>query len=63
MEAVALLAGLYEIHKVSGQVVEVEHENRLQLKPYRSASEHIDGAWWPRSTRLVDELPDLVAYP
>ena len=61
MEAVALLAGLYEIHKVSGQVVEVEHENRLQLKPYRSVSEHIDGAWWPRSTRLVDELPDLVA--
>lgn len=42
----------------------MEHENRLQLKPYRSVSEHsehIDGAWWPRSTRLVDELPDLVA--
>ena len=38
----------------------MEHENRLQLKPYRSASEHIDGAWWPRSMHLVDELPDLV---
>ncbi len=38
----------------------MEQENRLQLKPYRSASEHIDGAWWPRSTQLVDELPDLV---
>jgi uncharacterized protein DUF5994 len=38
----------------------VEHENRLQLKPYRSALEHIDGAWWPRSTRLADELPELV---
>ncbi|MGO9382935.1 MAG: DUF5994 family protein [Mycobacterium sp.] len=39
----------------------MERENRLQLKPYRSASEHIDGAWWPRSPELVDELPDLVA--
>jgi hypothetical protein len=39
----------------------VEHENRLQLKPYRSASEHIDGAWWPRSASLTDELPELVA--
>jgi Family of unknown function (DUF5994) len=37
------------------------HEDRLQLKPYRSASEHIDGAWWPRSAHLIDELPDLVA--
>jgi Family of unknown function (DUF5994) len=39
----------------------MEPENRLQLKPYRSVSEHIDGAWWPRSQHLVDELPDLVA--
>lgn len=39
----------------------MEHENRLQLKPYRSASEHIDGAWWPRSRHLIDELPNLVA--
>ncbi len=35
-------------------------ENRLQLKPYRSVSEHIDGAWWPRTTNLVDELPSLL---
>jgi Family of unknown function (DUF5994) len=35
-------------------------ENRLQLKPYRAASEHIDGTWWPRSTDLVDELAGLV---
>ncbi|MGD1173012.1 DUF5994 family protein [Mycobacterium seoulense] len=35
-------------------------DNRLQLKPYRSVSEHIDGAWWPRTTSLVDELPDLL---
>ncbi|MCV7089003.1 DUF5994 family protein [Mycobacterium interjectum] len=39
----------------------MEHENRLGLKPYRSASEHLDGAWWPRSTNLAGELPDLVA--
>ncbi|OBG27116.1 DUF5994 family protein [Mycobacterium sp. E3198] len=39
----------------------MEHENRLGLKPYRSASEHLDGAWWPRSTNLADELPDLAA--
>ena len=38
----------------------MEREDRLQLKPYRSASEHIDGAWWPQSSNLVDELPDLV---
>ncbi len=39
----------------------MEHSNRLQLKPYRAVSEHIDGVWWPRSTNLVDELPGLVA--
>ncbi|OBI53771.1 DUF5994 family protein [Mycobacterium sp. E787] len=39
----------------------MERENRLQLKPYRAASEHIDGAWWPRSRHLAEELPDLVA--
>ncbi|ORW71487.1 DUF5994 family protein [Mycobacterium saskatchewanense] len=38
----------------------MEHVERLQLKPFRTASEHIDGAWWPRSADLVDELPDLV---
>jgi hypothetical protein len=40
-------------------MVEMERENRLQLD-YRSGSEHADGAWWPRSTDLVDELPELV---
>ncbi|MDP7703625.1 MULTISPECIES: DUF5994 family protein [unclassified Mycobacterium] len=33
---------------------------RLEIKPFRPISEHVDGAWWPRSTRLVDELPGLV---
>jgi uncharacterized protein DUF5994 len=39
----------------------MESENRLRLKAFRSASEHVDGAWWPRSQHLVGELPDLVA--
>jgi Family of unknown function (DUF5994) len=38
----------------------MERETRLQLKPYRPASEHLDGAWWPWSTHLVDELPGLL---
>ncbi len=38
----------------------MEHENRLRLKPYRTASEHVDGAWWPRSSNLVAELPALL---
>ncbi len=39
----------------------MEQSNRLQLKPYRAVSEHIDGAWWPRSTNLAAELAGLVA--
>jgi Family of unknown function (DUF5994) len=38
----------------------MKRETRLQLKPKRPASEHFDGAWWPRSTQLIDELPGLV---
>jgi len=38
----------------------MEPQARLQLMPYRPASEHIDGTWWPRSKRLVEELPGLV---
>jgi uncharacterized protein DUF5994 len=38
----------------------MERSKRLRLKPYRAVLEHLDGAWWPRSTNLVDELPDLV---
>ena len=36
------------------------HETRLQLMPHRPVAEHFDGAWWPRSRRLVDELPGLL---
>jgi hypothetical protein len=39
----------------------MDREARLQLTPTRAASEHFDGAWWPRSRRLVEELPALVA--
>jgi hypothetical protein len=35
--------------------------NRLRLTGSRAPSEHIDGAWWPRSKQLADELPDLLA--
>ena len=48
------------LREVSGQAGKMESSIRLQLKPYRAVSEHLDGAWWPRSTSLVDELPDLV---
>ncbi len=51
---------MYDIRRVGEQVVEMERDDRLQLKPYRSVAEHIDGAWWPRSFNLIDELPGLV---
>lgn len=35
--------------------------DRLRLVGSRAPSEHIDGAWWPKSKRLADELPDLLA--
>lgn len=38
----------------------MERGSRLQLRPFRRAAEHTDGAWWPRSRHLADELPDLV---
>ena len=57
--AIGRPAGCTTIRRLSERVVKMERENRLQLN-YPSASEHTDGAWWPRSTHLVDELPDLV---
>lgn len=35
-------------------------KSRLQLKPHALASTYLDGAWWPRSTQLPDELLGLV---
>jgi hypothetical protein len=57
--AIGRPAGCTTIRRLSERVVKMERENRLQLN-YPSASEHTDGAWWPRSTHLADELPDLV---
>jgi hypothetical protein len=33
---------------------------RLQLAPNLTGTEHVDGAWWPQSNRLTDELPRLI---
>ncbi len=37
------------------------HPPRLRLKPEDRHSDYIDGAWWPRSTDLATELPELLA--
>lgn len=34
---------------------------RLRLKPRALITGCVDGAWWPHSTDLVKELPDLLA--
>ncbi|WP_146097635.1 DUF5994 family protein [Nocardia nova] len=34
---------------------------RLRLKPEGRHADYIDGAWWPRSTDLPTELPELLA--
>lgn len=33
---------------------------RLRLKPKAEPTGHVDGAWWPRSRDLADELPELL---
>jgi hypothetical protein len=38
-----------------------EHTPRLRLKPKAPTCGYVDGAWWPRSTDLAAELPDLLA--
>lgn len=34
---------------------------RLRLKPNASSSGFVDGAWWPHTSNLSAELPDLLA--
>lgn len=34
---------------------------RLRLKPKAPTSGYVDGAWWPHSEELPNELPDLLA--
>ncbi len=36
------------------------HAPRLRLKPRALPTGFVDGAWWPRSTDLATELPDLL---
>lgn len=43
------------------QSAHTEMPDRLRLTGSRASTEHIDGAWWPRSKLLADELPDLIA--
>lgn len=38
-----------------------DNNERLRLAGSRAPSEHVDGAWWPASKRLADELPMLAA--
>jgi hypothetical protein len=38
-----------------------ENTPRLRLKPKGPVSGHVDGAWWPRTDDLTEELPDLLA--
>ena len=38
-----------------------ENTPRLRLKPKAPVSGHVDGAWWPQTTDLTKELPDLLA--
>ena len=38
-----------------------KHTPRLRLKPKASHSGYVDGAWWPHSSDLSTELPDLLA--
>ncbi|UAK32483.1 DUF5994 family protein [Nocardia asteroides] len=38
-----------------------DYTPRLRLKPKAERGDYIDGAWWPRSTELTTELPDLLA--
>ena len=40
---------------------ELEPLGRLQLCPRISVEGAVDGAWWPRSADMGDELPDLIA--
>ena len=38
-----------------------ERTPRLRLKPKGRISGYVDGAWWPHSDDLAEQLPDLLA--
>lgn len=56
-----------EASEVNGQSPENDGDDgaashpRMRLTPGRLPSEHIDGAWWPRTPSLADELPSLLS--
>jgi len=35
-------------------------DDRIALKSHPALNDHVDGAWWPRSTDLSEELPALL---
>jgi hypothetical protein len=44
-----------------GQRASPKHAPRLRLKPRAPHSDYVDGAWWPHTSDLSMELPDLLA--
>lgn len=48
-------------HKDDRRRHEPMHTPRLRLKPKAAQSGYVDGAWWPHSTDLTAELPDLLS--
>jgi hypothetical protein len=48
-------------HTIPRKYTSPEHTPRLRLKPKAPHSGYVDGAWWPHSTDLTAELPDLLA--
>jgi hypothetical protein len=38
-----------------------DYTPRLRLKPKAPRTGYVDGAWWPHSDDLTNELPDLLA--
>ncbi|GIE28722.1 hypothetical protein Ait01nite_017670 [Actinoplanes italicus] len=45
----------------AGSVSTSEEAVRLRLDPHPSRATVLDGAWWPRSTDVAVELPNLVS--
>ena len=41
-------------------LVPPEERSRVRMKPEAPASGVVDGAWWPRSNALAEQLPELL---
>ncbi|BDY26813.1 DUF5994 family protein [Mycolicibacterium mageritense] len=50
-----------KIHTSPTQRTAPEHTPRLRLKPKAPCTGYVDGAWWPHTSNLSTELPDLLA--